>query len=335
LLIKRKALRRRFASAACVAFALALAPISASAADNVSISLAYTAWAANIMLYVGVAKGFYEKEGLNVEIKPNRGAAATMLVGNGQEQFAFIDSAAAVTARAKGIPIVALANLQQDNGSALFATERSGIQKVEDMRGKNVGAFTGSQTTIFLQALLNKHGMTMNDVNIVTVRSGTDLPLVQNGGIDAEVTIFNNELTAWPILYPDLKLKIWRLRDLGFDTPGAAIVTGEKLVNENPKLAKRFTDATLAALDFSVKNPEEAVKILVAAVPELKPELEAAKWKALMPTVTAPVTEKHGLGAIDAPRWEELKNLLLTYKVIENDIDLKPMLRDDLRATAQ
>ena len=217
-----------------VALAASLAwwPVAARAADHVSVSMSYTPWAAYMPLYVGLAKGFYEKAGLAVDIKPNRGAAATMLVGTGEEQFTYLDPAAVLAARDKGVPLVVTAVLNQDNGAALFATEASGITKVADMKGRNVGAFTGSPTTIFLQALLNKAGMGMSDVNIVTVRSGTDLPLVLNGGIDAEVTIANNELISWPIEHPELKLRVWRLRDIGFDTPGYALATSEKLLAE-------------------------------------------------------------------------------------------------------
>ena len=320
----------RVLGAAALAAAACL-PIAARAADHVSVTLSYTPWAAYIPLYVGTARGFYEKAGLDVEVKPNKGAAATLLVGNGQEQFAYIDSAAALTARAKGVPLVVTANTQQDNGAAMFATVASGIGKVEDLKGRNVGAFTGSQTTIFLQALLKKAGMSTADVNIVTVRSGTDLPLVLNGGIDAEVTIFNNELVSWPIEHPELKLKIWRIRDLGFDTPGYGLVTSEKLVKENPGLVRRFTAATLAAQEFALKNPEDANKALIAAVPELKPEIEAAKWAAMSTTANSAITAEKGPGAIDRPKWDTLQNLLVSYKVIEAPVDLNVMLRDDLR----
>ena len=74
-----------------------------------------------------------------------------------------------LAARAKGVPIIAVANLQQDNGAAWIATEKSGITKVEDLKGRNVGILPGSTTTIFLQALMKKHGLTMDDVKPITL----------------------------------------------------------------------------------------------------------------------------------------------------------------------
>lgn len=300
----------------------------ARAADDVSVVIAYTAWSQQMGLYVAKAKGFYKDVGLNVEIRPNAGPAA-QIVGTGQATFGQIDPAAAIAARAQGIPVAMIGNLSQDNGAALFAREAANINKIEDLKGKNVGIFTNSQTAIFLQALLNKHGMSLNDIKPVTVRSGTDLPLVQNGGIDAEVTIYNNELVAWKILYPELKLKIWRLRDIGFDTPGAGLVASDKLLKENPDLVKRFMAATMKGLDYAIKNPEEAVKLLVSEVPGLKPELETAKWGSMLSTVVSPYTDKNGLGAMDPAKWDLLKKVLLEYKVITKDVDLKEVMRGE------
>src|SRR3954454_7511569 len=138
--------------------------VSASAAETVSVRLSYTPFAAHIPIYVAKAKGYYDQAGLDVQIIPGRGSTfAAMTVGAAKEEFGVSDAAAVLTARAKGVPIIAVANLQQDNGAAWIATEKSGITKVEHLKGRNVGILPGSTTTIFLQALMKKHGLTMDD----------------------------------------------------------------------------------------------------------------------------------------------------------------------------
>src|ERR1700722_4511874 len=167
------------------------------AADTVSLRLSYTPFAAHIPIYVAKAKGYYEEAGLDVNILPGRGSTfAAMTVGAGKEEFGVADPASIIAARAKGVPVIAIENLQQDNGVALIATEKSGITKVEDLKGRNVGILPGSTTTIFLQALAKMHGLTMNDVKPITWRPGTDLPLLLDGKIDAEATVYNNEVIA-------------------------------------------------------------------------------------------------------------------------------------------
>src|SRR5712692_5329 len=225
-------------SCALVAIGLAVITQGANAADTVSVRLSFTPFAAHIPIYVAKEKGYYSQAGLDVQILAGRGSSfAAMTVGSGKEEFGIADAAAVVTTRAQGVPIVALANLQQDNGVALFATESSGITAPAQLKDRNVGVFTGSTTTIFLQALLKKNGLTMDDIKPVTVRSGTDLPLVLSGKIDAEVSVYNNELVAWRIEHPELKLRHWTMSSLGFDTPGYAIITSEDLLKQKPQLA--------------------------------------------------------------------------------------------------
>jgi NitT/TauT family transport system substrate-binding protein len=313
---------------ALIALGLVLG-MEAKAADSVSVRLSFTPFAAHIPVYVAKEKGYYSQGGLDVAILAGRGSSfAAMTVGSGKEEFGIADAAAVVTTRAQGVPIVALANLQQDNGVALFATESSGIAAPSQLKDRNVGVFTGSTTTIFLQAWLKKNGLTMDDIKPVTVRSGTDLPLVLSGKIDAEVTVYNNELVAWKIEHPELKLRQWTMASLGFDTPGYAIVTNEELAKQKPQLVKAFRDATVKGIEFSLSNPAEAVAIITKAVPELKVEIETAKWQATIPATRSAATEKSGLGSLDKRKWETLNELLATYNVIPAKVNLDDLLKD-------
>jgi NitT/TauT family transport system substrate-binding protein len=302
------------------------------AADAVSVRLSYTPFAAHIPVYVAKAKGYYEAAGLDVNILPGRGSTfAAMTVGSGQEEFGISDAASVLAARAKGVPVIAIGNLQQDNGVALIATEKSGITKVEDLKGRNVGIFPGSTTTIFLEALLKKHGLAMSDTTAVTWRPGTDLPLILDGKIDAEATVYNNEIITWAIEHPELKLRVWPMATLGFDTPGYALVTNESLANSEPQLVGGFAKATFKGTEYALQHPEEAVAILVAAAPELKSNIEEAKWKATIPATTSEATKKDGLGTLDRPKWEHLNDLLKTYSVIDAKVDLDAVLKNSFR----
>jgi NitT/TauT family transport system substrate-binding protein len=315
--------------AGCIALICGLAlPQHACAVDTVSVRLSYTPFAAHIPVYVARAKGYYDEAGLDVQILPGRGSTfAAMTVGAGKEEFGISDAASVLAARAKGVPIIALANLQQDNGVALIATEKSGIVNVEDLKGRNVGILPGSTTTIFLEALLKKHGLTINDVSAVTWRPGTDLPMLLEGKIDSEATVYNNEVITWGVEHPELKLRVWPMASLGFDTPGYALVTSEDFAQRNPNMVKAFTAATLKAMDYAVTHPDEAVDILVKGAPELKENIESAKWKEMIPATKG----SGSTGALNHSKWDALDDILKTYGVIDKKVDLGATLRDDYR----
>ena len=321
--------RNRVIGAAIVATGIWLAPEgSTSAAETVSLRLSYTPFAAHIPIYVAKAKGYYEEAGFDVNILPGRGSTfAAMTVGSGKEEFGVADAASIIAARAKGVPIVAIENLQQDNGVALIASEKSGIAKVEDLKGRNVGILPGSTTTIFLQALAKMHGLTMNDFPAVTWRPGTDLPLLLDGKIDAEVTVYNNEVVTWGVEHPELKLRVWPLATLGFDTPGYALITYEDYTKNKANAVAAIAKATAKGIDYALQHPDEAVDILVKGAPELKANIEAEKWKATIPASTSAATTRDGTGTLDRAKWETLNDLLKTYGVIESKVDLDAMLK--------
>jgi NitT/TauT family transport system substrate-binding protein len=301
----------------------------ASANEKVSVRLSYTPFAAHVSVYVAKAKGYFGQAGLDVDILPGRGSTfAAMTVGAGKEEFGIADAASVLAARAKGVPIIAVSNIQQDNGVAWIATEKSGITKVEDLKGRNVGILPGSTTTIFLQALMKKHGLTLDDVKPITWRPGTDLPLLLEGKIDSEATVYNNEVIAWGIEHPELKLRVWPMASLGFDTPGYALVTSEELAKKNPKMVKDFNVAALRGMDYAVQHPAEAVDILVQAAPELKANVESEKWKEMIPATSSKSVPPGGL---DRAKWEALNELLKTYDVIEAKVDLNGVLKNEYR----
>jgi NitT/TauT family transport system substrate-binding protein len=298
------------------------------AAETVNLRLSYTPFAAHIPIYVAKAKGYYGEAGLDVNILPGRGSTfAAMTVGAGKEEFGVADAASIITARAKGVPIIAIGNLQQDNGVALIATEKSGITKVEDLKGRNVGILPGSTTTIFLQALIKKHGLTMDDFPATTWRPGTDLPLLLDGKIDSEVTVYNNEVVTWGVEHPELKLRVWPMATLGFDTPGYALITYEDYAKSKASVVAALAKATAKGIDYALQHPEEAVSILVQAAPELKANIEAEKWRVTIPGSTSAATKRDGVGTLDKAKWENLNDLLKAYGVIEAKVDLDALLK--------
>ena len=142
------------------------------------------------------------------------------------------------------------------------------------------------------------------------------------------------EVTRVPtatIEHPELKLKVWTMASLGFDTPGYALISSDEYAAKNPKIVGAFAKATFKGTDYALKNAYEAVDILVKAAPELKKEIESAKWKATIGPTQSEATKKDGLGAMDKAKWENLNELLQSYAVIDNKVDLSKVLKAEYR----
>jgi len=131
----------KFATIA-LASALALSSAAANAADKVTLQLKWVTQAQFAGYYVAADQGFYEEEGLEVEIKPGGPdiAPAQVLAGGGADVV--LDwMPSALATREKGVPMVNIAQPFKSSGMMLTCRKDSGIKTPEDFRGKTLGVW--------------------------------------------------------------------------------------------------------------------------------------------------------------------------------------------------
>ncbi len=125
-------------------------------------------------MYVALAKGFFEEEGLKIDLSTawgaDKGAAALV---SGSVDIGFFGPEASVYIYNQGAPdpLVGFAQLTQMDGSFMLA--RAGMPepfKWDHVRGKTiVGARIGGVPQMVLESVLRKHGIEpFKDVNIIT-----------------------------------------------------------------------------------------------------------------------------------------------------------------------
>ena len=126
--------------ATALAGAMALATALASAADKVTLQLKWVTQAQFAGYYVAQDRGFYEAEGLDVEIKPGGPdiAPAQVLAGGGADVV--LDwMPSALATREKGLALVNIAQPFKSSGMMLTCRKETGIKSPEDFRGKTLG----------------------------------------------------------------------------------------------------------------------------------------------------------------------------------------------------
>lgn len=88
-------------------------------------------------LYVAKDLGYYEEEGLNVEIVQPSRLTAEQIVASGKAEFGVSYQEAVTLARGEGLPIVSIAAVIQHNTSGFAWLKSEGIKSVKDWEGKN------------------------------------------------------------------------------------------------------------------------------------------------------------------------------------------------------
>ena len=153
-----------------------------------------------IGLPIALERGFFEKHGLDVDIaRPYAtGVDALNALQAGESEIVQV-GVPMIGAVLRGMDLVALGNysgsatkMGSDATMALIAREDSGIKKgdLASLKGKRIAASFGTINHLYILALLEKGGLTPNDVTLVnTPPPDMTVALLSKGRILDEVAI--------------------------------------------------------------------------------------------------------------------------------------------------
>ena len=133
-------------------------------------------------VYVAQERGFFENEGLTVDIQHSGGGGDNLqLLAAGKVQVTTVDAAVLLQRRADpGLPLVSIALIGQTGQQAYIAMQASGIRTPADWAGRKVG-YKGAPPPD-LYAILDAAGVDPLQVELVSV--GFDPHVLTTGMVD-------------------------------------------------------------------------------------------------------------------------------------------------------
>jgi NitT/TauT family transport system substrate-binding protein len=260
--------RRKYLSslAATGAAALAAPMVSpARAADKLSIAVIPIADCAPI--YLGKAKGFFEKQNLDIELSTQGGGAAIIPgVLSGQLQFGFSNVPSLLIAQTKGLPFIGVAPGASSTGerghdfSAIIAPADSPINNAKDLEGKTV-------------AVNNLNNIGDVSVRVAVKAAGGDpksVKFVEVPFPDMPAALANHRLEVGWVVEPFLtiarsqgaKIIDWNLVEVAPKLMIAVYFVTAKYAEANPDIVKRFKTAMLESLAYAAAHQDEIRKTI-------------------------------------------------------------------------
>ena len=237
-------------------------------ANDVTLQLQWVTQSQFAGYYVALDQGFYEDEGLNVTILPGGPdiAPPQVLAGGGADvMLNWMPSALA--AREKGLPVVNIAQPFKTSGLMLTCWKDTGIETVEDFRGKTIGVWFFGNEYPFLSWMSQVGIPTEGGEDGVTVlKQGFNVdPLLQRQA-DCISTMTYNEygqvLDAG--VSPD-ELVTFKYEDQGVATLEDGIYALEENLEDPMFVDKmvRFVRASMMGWKWAEENPEAAAGIVL------------------------------------------------------------------------
>lgn len=269
-------------------------------------------------LYVALEKGYFKEEGLDVDIVQPSDGGATTLVATGKADFGISYQEEVTFAKTSEdpLPIKAIATIIQHNTSGFASPKYKNITSPKDFVGKTYGGWGSPSEDAILDVVMQKYGAKFKDLKVVNVGDDDFFTAVKNN-IDF-MWIFE----AWTGIEAKLQgmdLNYMPLKDLDkrLDYYTPVIISNEKLLNENPELAKKFLKATSKGYEYAIENPIEAANILVKYSPEINKDLAIESQKYLANQYKA---EASIWGEMKDSVWDNYTNFLREYNVINKDM---------------
>jgi ABC-type nitrate/sulfonate/bicarbonate transport system substrate-binding protein len=213
--------------------------------------------------YLGVDKGFFREEGLDVEFRPIQGGAeAVPAVERGDIQFAFGNAVSLAFAQERGIDLRFVAEGVQggsgdkDSTNGLIVRKGSSIGGPQDLAGKTFAVNAlNSLGEVTIKTALEKRGVDVSGLKFVEVPFPDQLPALERGDFDV----------AWlpePFVSAALAAGHRKLLDPMVETTPrltlAAYFGSGRFIDENADVVERFQRAMNKSLDYAAKNEDEA-----------------------------------------------------------------------------
>ena len=272
-------------------------------------------------IYTALEKGYFEEEGLDIEIIQPADTDANTLVAKGEGDFgvSFQEQVTFARTAKNPLPIKAVAAIIQHNTSGFASPAEKGIKSPKDFEGKIYGSWGTNVERAFLKTLMEKEGGDFEKLEILDIISFDFFTSVKEN-VDFQWIFYGWDGVASEV--KDFPINFIKLQDvdpqLDFYTP--VIIANEKFLEDRPEVAKKFLRAATKGYEFAIENPEEAVEHLLKHAPETDRDIAIASQKYLAGEYKKGVQR---WGEMKLEVWETFGNWMDENELLENKLDAK------------
>lgn len=275
--------------------------------------------------YLAKERGYFAKEGLDVQIDQGEGSAATVTrIMSGAYDAGFGDMAAVVQNRLAGrdeTPVMVYQLYNQPPFSVLVKSDGP-VTDLKKLEGLKVAGPAGAAATRLFPALAASAGFDLQKVEIINVAPAIQEQMLIRGNVDASL-VFN--VTSYLNLVglgldPDKDFRWINYGDHGVDIYSNGVMVSRKLLKDHPKAVRGLVKAINHAVMDVLHDPKLGAATIKATEPLINDSLEQRRIDfAIKNLIVSDATRKVGIGGVSDDRLHQTIDIVKkTYELTGN-----------------
>lgn len=274
----------------------------------VKFTLSWLLQGVDAPMTLAMERGYFAEEGLEVQFERGYGSSDTASkIAVGQYDMGFGDMYSMIEFNEQNPDqkLVAVAVPYNKAPFVLISLKEAGIQSLQDLEGKKLGAPAGDAPRRLWPVLAEEVGVDADSVEWVTMEPQLRQTFLLQGNVDS---ISGFVYSMMPALVQADKteddLDIFYYTDNGLDFYGNVILVKESFLEANPDVVRGFLKAYIRGLQDTLIDPVAGLDSVIAQGDELI-ERDAEKLRlqlALDGMLVNEEVEANGLAAVDPER---------------------------------
>ncbi|PCI42316.1 MAG: hypothetical protein COB46_00825 [Rhodospirillaceae bacterium] len=294
--------------------------LSAKPLQKISIQLQWLDQFQFAGYYMAREKGFYEKAGLDVTIKPfvQEGASVVNIVTTGEAEYGTGRSSLLVDYH-KGKPVVALAAIFQDSPLILLTLDNTGIMSPADFKGRKIMIAEDQAKSISLFSFFHMNDITLS--NLQVQNHSANLQDLIDKKTDAMVSYISNE--PFRMRERGLGYRMFHPKTYGLSFYGDILFASRNEVDNHPERAAAFVRASLKGWAYAFAHVEETARLIQSQYNGQNKSFESLVYEG---TELGKLALKEGtpLGELNLLKMKRMQD---AYRLMNVELSQKPLAK--------
>jgi ABC-type nitrate/sulfonate/bicarbonate transport system substrate-binding protein len=243
--------------------------------EKIGLALEWFPNVDHVPILSGMNEGFFYNEDIELHVMtPVNHEAGIELVSAGKLDFALTEPIHLPSARAKGLPIVAVGKYFE-TGFGIMTVGRD-INSLKDLKGKTIAVSLETHAPLIVKAMLHYDGgIDLSENELRFIDSGYYfVDSLMEKKADAAFGVFEN-YEMIEAKYRGLEeIKLFKFTDYGVPSYGYLVfVTNERSIRERKEIISKFLRGIKKSIEFTLNNPQDSLESFLEAIPVLNNEL--------------------------------------------------------------